>query len=166
MSPSLLPSSIHRAFLTAAAALVCVAAPAAAQDTVLGRGDPPLSVFLDSAGLVRAAAALPAPAQELPVPPLFWVEFDSTGAVKEVEPIFNELPVDYAGPVAAAIRGHLKPQAPSRQPISTHLRVMTGPAAQVDRPPIRRRMPGVADHQAIARRLSIAYALWRGARRA
>jgi hypothetical protein len=125
--------------------------------------EPPLSAFLDSAGLVRAVAALPLPALPPRALPLFWVSFDSTGAVKLVEPIFGtlpdsladrRLPPGYADAVVAAIRAHLKPQAPSRRPIYTHLRVVAGPEPRVDRPALRERQPWLRNRAGLSRSLS------------
>lgn len=116
-------------------AVLPVLAPAAGAQAL--PEEPPLSAFLDSAALVHAAAALPAPNLPQGTMPLFLVSFDSTGAVKQVE-TFNPLPASYAEPVLAAIRAHLKPQAPSRQPIYTYLRVVAGPEPVVDRPELRR----------------------------
>ncbi|HEX5872871.1 MAG TPA: TonB family protein [Longimicrobium sp.] len=99
--------------------------------------EPPLSTFVDSAGLVAAVAALPAPDLPPEILPMFLVSFDSTGAVNKVE-TFSDLPASYAEPVVAAIRAHLKPQPPSRQPITTYLRVVAGPEPVVDRPELSR----------------------------
>jgi hypothetical protein len=114
---------------------------------------PPLAAFLDSTALVRAVSALPAPDLPRGVKPLFRVSFDSTGAVDDVEPISSRIPAGYAGPVRTAIRAHLKPQAPSRGPINTYLRVVAGPEPLVDRPTIVVREPVLANRGGIQGRI-------------
>jgi TonB family protein len=158
MSLSPLPSTVRGALL-ALAALALFAPAGAAQDFEgVGYTPPPLVTFVDSAALVRAVAALPA--AELPqgIAPLFWVSYDSNGAVHEVEPIFDKMPTAYAQPVVAAIRAHLKPRTPSKRPLQTHLRVVTGPGARVDRPRLREEQPDLANRGEIARHLSRAMA--------
>jgi TonB family protein len=68
----------------------------------------PLSAFLDSAALVRALAALSVPEQPRELPPLFVVQFDSTGAVEVVESVLEHTPDSYAEPVAHVIRAHVR----------------------------------------------------------
>lgn len=148
-----------RAALLAFAALATSSARGAAQadGTSTQAEDFSISAFVDSAGLVRALAALAVP--ELPpgALPLFDVSFDSTGAVHSVRPMFREapagythrlLPEAYAGPVEAAIRAHLKPQAPSRDPLATHLLVVAGPEPRVECPRILERQPDLHVGQA------------------
>lgn len=117
-----------------------LAVAADAQPDPAGEAEAPLSTFVDSAGLARAVASLPAPDLPPGITPMFRVTFDTTGAVKEVESI-SDLPASYEEPVAAAIRAHLKPQPPSLQPITTFLRVVAGPEPVVDRPELRRVEP-------------------------
>ncbi|MFL5387070.1 MAG: hypothetical protein ACJ8GN_31635 [Longimicrobiaceae bacterium] len=114
---------------------------------------PPLSTFLDSAALAGALAALPAPELPPAVRPLFEVYFDTAGAVREVEAVFDQIPASYADPVAAAIRVHLKPQAPSRKPFGTYLRVVAGPQPLVDRPELVERAPVLANAREVQRML-------------
>ena len=152
---------IARGALVIIAALSASAVTGAAQAGA-APPQPPLSAFLDSAGLVRAVAALPLPALPPRALPLFRVSFDSTGAVKLVEPIFGtlpdsladrRLPPGYADAVVAAIRAHLKPQARAAYPIYTHLRVVGGPEPTVDRPALRERPPVLRNRGSLTARL-------------
>jgi TonB family protein len=129
-----------RAALFSLVAGPVLAVAAGAQPDRAGQEEAPISTFVDSAGLVRAVAALPAPDLPPDIEPLFRVTFDTTGAVKEVESA-SDLPASYEEPVLAAIRAHLKPQPPSPQPITTFLRVIAGPEPVVDRPELRRVEP-------------------------
>ena len=144
-----------RGALLALAALFALATVGAAQSggAAPPGEEPPLSAFVDSAALVRAVAALPAP--ELPpgVRPIFSVSFDSTGVVREVEAEPYPLPASYAEAVAAAIRAHLKPQAPSRRPLQTYLRVVAGAEPLVDRPELRIVPPVLGNRSVVARRM-------------
>jgi len=135
--------------LASAGLLAALAVPGAAQSRATAPTDPPLSTFVDSAGLVRAVAALSLP--ELPprTIPLFLVNFDSTGGVGPVVPLFDPLPAGYGEAVAAAIRAHLKPQPPSRRPLHTHLRVVAGARPQVDNAPFSMEQPVLANRNAI-----------------
>ncbi|HET7231879.1 MAG TPA: TonB family protein [Longimicrobium sp.] len=109
------------------------ALPAAAQSR--------LSFIRDSAGAVRALAALPSP--ELPpgIPPLFALDFDSTGTLAAVRPVFRQLPAAYTGPVMAILREHAIPRLPFRRQTYTHLRVVTGPGAEISPRPSGRIRP-------------------------
>jgi TonB family protein len=160
VDPLLAP--IARGALVIAAALFASATTGAAQAGVAPPEEPPLSAVLDSAGLVRAVAALSLPALPPGALPLFQVGFDSTGAVKVVEPVFSNLPDSladrrlppgYADAVVAAIRAHLKPQAPSRRPLYTRLRVVAGPEPRVDRPALRERQPVIRGRATLIQRL-------------
>lgn len=113
----------------------------------------PLTAFLDSAALVRAVSTLPVPDLPRGVKPLFKVAFDSTGAVDEVTPVFDQIPASFAGPVVAAIRANLKNQSPSREPIHAHVRVVAGPEPLVDRPRIVVREPVLANEGGIRDRI-------------
>ncbi len=156
MIPSYLAASARRALL-ALAALSAFATGAAAQagvapDTARPQ-EPPLSAVLDSAGLVAKLANLSLPDLPERVPPLFWIEFDSTSAVDTVEAVFDQIPAASAKPVVALIRAHLKPQAPSREPLTTHVRAVAGPAARVDRPRLREEWPALLNRSEVARQL-------------
>ena len=154
MLPTLLARSARGAFLALAALSVLATAGAAQAGGTAREVEPPLAVFLDSAALVRAVAALPGP-DLLPrgVPPLFWITFDSATAALAVRAVFEQIPASYTEPVAAAIRAHLKPQKPTKRPIYTHLRVVTGPEPLVDRPALRERLAAVANSEEVSRLL-------------
>lgn len=124
-------SRFARAALRALSALPVLAAVAGAQpgSTV---EEPPLSALVDSAGLVRALTALPVPELPSGMLPIFIVSFDSSGAVKQVEPL-GQLPASYADPVVAAIRAHLRPQAASGRAVDLQLRAVAGPEPLVER---------------------------------
>ena len=110
--------------------------------------DPPISTVVDSAALVRAVAELRLPPLPRNVRPMFSIYFDSTGAGRVLE--IGDLPSGYAEPVATAIRAHLLPRGPGR-PVSTHLRVVGGAKASMDRPALREEMPRLLN-QAVFRR--------------
>jgi TonB family protein len=149
-----LRSSLARCALVALAALPLAAAASAG---AAGDREPPISAVLDSAGLVHdlQALALEAPRS---VPPLFTIEFDSTGAVDTVRAMLDPLPASYAAPVAAAIRARLRPQAPSRSPVRTWIRAVAGPQARVDRPRLHENQPQLLNRSAITQQLSWAAA--------
>lgn len=121
--------------LLASAALSAFPAAGAAQGA---RGsspdwDPPLSAYVDSAGLLRAVAALRVP--ELPPgsTPIFHVTFDSAGAVTHLG-ASHRVPDGYAPPVLAAIRPYLRPLSPAPgRIVNTELWVVAGPRAEVRR---------------------------------
>ncbi|HEX5725340.1 MAG TPA: energy transducer TonB [Longimicrobiaceae bacterium] len=145
------------AALPALAALLALAPAARAQGELAGvRRDPPLSALVDSAALVRALGALAVPEPPQGVPPVFTVAFDSTGAVRTVEPLFDEIPSAYAEPVAAAIRAHLRPQPP--RAFSVFLRAVAGPGARVDLPTLEERPPVLVNRGLVAALLSDAIA--------
>jgi TonB family protein len=91
------------------------------------------------------------PALPQGVRPLFRVEYDTAGAVRDVEPVFREIPAEYAGPVVAALRAHLKPQGASNRPQPSFLRVVAGPEPAVDRPAVVVKRPELANTQEIDR---------------
>jgi TonB family protein len=111
----------------------------------------PAAALVDSAGLARAVAGLAMPALPQGVRPLFRVEYDTAGAVRDVEPVFREIPAEYAGPVVAALRAHLKPQGASNRPQPSFLRVVAGPEPAVDRPAVVVKRPELANTQEIDR---------------
>jgi len=104
----------------------------------------PLAAFVDSAALVRDVAGLPEPSGLPPgVRPLFYVSYDSVGAGVKVTPVVDRIPESYAGPVAAAIRAHLKARPPyPGRPVFT-LRVVAGPHPLVDSPEVVERAPAL-----------------------
>lgn len=104
---------------------------------------PPLSAFVDSAGVAAAVVALSPP--ELPegMMPLFRVFFDSAGEAT-VEPVFDEIPAPYAAAVVEAIRANLAAW-PAGKSGGTMLRVRAGPEPLVDRPEVRTTAPWFAD---------------------
>ena len=143
-----------RRALPALAAICATAAAARAQDfSGVGR-DLRWSALLDSAALARAAAELPA--GELPrnVPPIFVVTFDTTGAAWEVRPLSDRVPASYAEPVMAALRANARPQAPFARPYAVYVRVVTGPDARVDSPPLVESQPVLVNRREIAQALS------------
>ena len=56
--------------------------------------------------------------------------------------------------MVAAIRARLKPQPATRCTVGTHVRVITGPGAQVDRPRLHENQPQLVNRGEIARILS------------
>lgn len=131
--------ALARVFLISAA----LAAPAAAQESGAAPADRvrPVSLYLDSAAAVQALAALPVP--ELPegVPPLFWLAFDSTGAVDMAEGVYTQLPAAFAGPVASILRAHARRQSPSDDPEGVYLRIVAGPGAGISWAEVTARAP-------------------------
>jgi hypothetical protein len=83
------------------------------------------------------------------VRPLVRVDYDSTGAVRDVDPVFREIPAEYAGPVVAALRAHLKPQRASNRLQPSILRVVAGPEPVVDRPAVVVKRPELANTREI-----------------
>jgi TonB family protein len=132
--PQLAPRAAAAFLVSALLALAVSAAPAAARRTGAAPSHalPTVSLYLDSAAAVRALAALPVP--ELPegTSPLFAVNFDATGAVDAAYGLFDQLPAAFADSVAAILRAHARPQAPSDEPVRLHFfRVVTGPDAAI-----------------------------------
>jgi len=110
------------------AAFAAFSCPAAAQ----AGGDPPLSALLDSAALAAAVRALPAPPFPAVVQPLWAVQYDSTGAVADVSPVYDHLaPAASMAPVTAAVRVSLLPRRPLRRAGVVYLRVDAGERAAV-----------------------------------
>jgi hypothetical protein len=107
------------------------------------------AALVDSAALARAVAGLTVPALPQGVRPLFRVDYDSTGAVRDVDPVFREIPAEYAGPVVAALRAHLKPQRASNRLQPSILRVVAGPEPVVDRPAVVVKRPELANTREI-----------------
>jgi TonB family protein len=108
-----------------------------------------VSALVDSAGLARAVAGLAVPALPQGVRPLFRVDYDSAGAVRDVDPVFREIPAEYAGPVVTALRAHLKPQSPATRLQPSILRVVAGPEPAVDRPTVVEKRPELANEREI-----------------
>jgi outer membrane biosynthesis protein TonB len=129
--------ALARVFLISAA----LAAPATAQESGAAPADRQVSLYLDSAAAVQALAALSVP--ELPegVPPLFWLGFDSTGAVSMAEGVYTQLPAAFAGPVASILRAHARRQSPSDDPPGVYLRIATGPGAGISRAEVTQTAP-------------------------
>jgi hypothetical protein len=116
----------------------------------------PLEAWVDSAALARAAAALPAPPLPAQMKPIFRVTFDTAGAVERVEPVYAQIPADYAAAATAAIRANLKPQPRWREPVGYLVRVMGGDTGRVDNPEVVERSPMVENYYDIARELGAA----------
>jgi len=146
------PARVRAPVALAAAALLAASVPARAQSPRDDDRDPPLSSVVDSAALVRAAAALDlAPPHGMR--PLFTIVVDTAGRAT-VKPIVASMPASYAEPVVAAIRASLKPQSPAAHARYVHLRVVTGARARVDQPPVSERQPSLANATAVSRALA------------
>ncbi|HKP74119.1 MAG TPA: energy transducer TonB, partial [Longimicrobiaceae bacterium] len=113
----------------------------------------PMSAWLDSAGLATAAAALPAPRLPEGMKPLFRVVFDTAGAVQMVEPVYDQVPAEYAAAAVAAIRANLKPQPHWRTSTWHLVRVSGGPAPRVDDPEVVERAAVLQDRDWVSREL-------------
>jgi hypothetical protein len=131
-------------------ALARSAATLEARDCRVSR---PLWAWVDSAAVARAAAALPAPQLPADMKPLFRVTFDTTGVVESVEPVFEQVPADYAEPVVAALRAALKPQPRSRRATQYLVRVVGGAQPLVDSPELIERMPEIRDPMVVGQQL-------------
>jgi len=151
-------SIVTRGVLTALAMISVSAGEARAQDFSGAGLDLRTFALIDSAALVRAAAALPAGELPRDVPPIFVATFDSTGTASEVRPLFDRIPASYAGPVVAAIRASARPQAPFTRPYSVYVRVATGPNARVDIPRLVETQPALVNRDEVARSLNRATA--------
>jgi|GEM_PF-3079765 len=102
----------------------------AAQETA--GGDQTLAALLDSAALARAVATVAPPHLPRVVQPLWAVEYDSTGAVAGVWPVYDHLVGDGSdAPVTAAVRAALRPRWPLRRAGLVYLRVEAGENAAV-----------------------------------
>lgn len=154
MSRSLHRSST-RAALLAAAALAFAAPAARAQGGMIDllTPPPPVSVLLDSAALVQDVARLALQPPPSGIPPVFSLDFDSTGAPQPVKAMHERMPAAYGDPVIAAITARLRPQPPSRRGIHTYVRVIAGPHAVVDRPKMLVSQPELVNRNQVSRLL-------------
>lgn len=92
---------MRHVLLLLAAALLASASPAAAQQSP--SDDPTLGSAFDSAAVVSALAALPAPAGPAP---LVELRFDSLGAFVGAEGVGASVPTEYVRAVTEVVRGH------------------------------------------------------------
>jgi hypothetical protein len=131
-------------------ALARSAATLEARDCRVSR---PLQAWVDSAAVLRAAAALEAPQMPVDMKPVFRVTFDTTGVVESVEPVFSQTPAPYADAVVAALRAAVKPKPRSRYPTTHLVRVVGGAVPLVDSPELLERAPEARDPQWIGQQL-------------
>jgi TonB family protein len=140
------------------ASVFVFAATASAQGDFVGTGlggDVPLATMLDSAALVHTLTTLSVPELPQGVAPLFAVNYDSTGAVKEVTALFAHLlPASYADPVAAAIRSHLKAGQPELRSRQLYLRADAGAHARVESARLPSTGPELLNRPAVAMRIA------------
>lgn len=154
MPRSLFPSAVRCLMAAAAVPFLSTAVHAQADSA---RARETLSALVDSAALVRAVSALAAPELPQDVPPLYFVLFDTTGAAKEVKPVFDHLVrAEAAAPVTAAIRANLRqrPRMPRSEII--YLRVDAGAHASVARATPRWTMPELTNRSEFTRLLEAA----------
>lgn len=147
------------AVLLVASVLLALAAPAAPGVAQKAGATPPdtapsVSLYLDSAAAVRALAALPAP--ELPdsIPPLFSLDFDTTGAVDTVYGVFHQLPAAFTDTVVSILRAHARRQAPFPDPSGFYFRVAAGPGASIAVTNVEMWSPELSNRSEVGRLLS------------
>lgn len=106
-----------------AALLALLAIPAHAQREEVH----PLSTYVDSAALHAAVAAAPAGPRSL-----YWIQFDSTGALEEVRSLdCSGGASEYRDGLAGLLRTHARPVHETRKPTGVSVWLTAGPSARV-----------------------------------
>jgi TonB family protein len=97
--------------------------------------DPPLPVaaFIDSAALYQALLGAPLAPADFKRRPLFSVEYDSTGALKSVEPASARLiPAEYGRTMAALLRAHVAPRLARPRETFQRVWLQSGPTPKIE----------------------------------
>ncbi|HEX8359971.1 MAG TPA: energy transducer TonB [Longimicrobium sp.] len=97
--------------------------------------DPPLPVaaFIDSAALHQALLGAPLAPPDFRRRPLFSVEYDSTGALKSVEPVSARLiPAEYGRTMAALLRTHVAPRLATPRETFQRVWLQSGPTPKIE----------------------------------
>jgi TonB family protein len=97
--------------------------------------DPPLPVaaFIDSAALHQALLGAPLAPADFKRRPLFSVEYDSTGALKSVEPApMRLIPAEYGRTMAALLRTHVAPRLATPRETFQRVWLQSGPTPKIE----------------------------------
>lgn len=132
---------MHRILPAAALAAVlgaCASVPSAARagggPSPLSSNDPPLPVaaFIDSAGLHRALLSAPPAPAEFKSRALFWVDYDSTGALASVKPAARRaIPPAWGDTMATILRASVKPRITPARATSQMVWLVSGGSPRI-----------------------------------